>query len=101
MARGRRGGLCGSTHCDGLTVSGNPQLVPYESIAGTEDARLMRFDGVDTRFGRAIEAETLLGNDGDRVIGVCLVFVGVHGFLVLLREGVRVCSALRLDSVPH
>ena len=70
--------LCGSTHCGDLSISENPQLVPYESIGRTEGVRLTGFDGVAACPGRAVDAATFFGDDRNGVIWACFFFFGLH-----------------------
>ena len=86
-----------------LSISENPQFVPYKSIGGTEGVRLMCFDGVDARSGRAVYAATFFGDDRNGVVRVRFFFFCLHRLLVLLR-GVscecllRVMTGCRLAS---
>ena len=70
--------LCASAHCGDLSISENPQLVPHKSIGGTEDIRLMGFDGVAACPGRAVDAATFFGDDRNGVIWACFFFFGLH-----------------------
>lgn len=76
--------LFGSAHCADLSVPENPQFVSYESIARTENAGLLIFEGVAGCFCWTIDATTLFGDDSDRVARACLFFCKLHSFLVLL-----------------
>jgi len=78
MEREWLGSLCGSTHCGDLAVPEDSQFVSHEPIARSERARLLIFDGMAARFGRAKDAATLFGDDRNGVTRACFVVCTLH-----------------------